>query len=121
MSHDLPKMKLDVSGLLDDWGVRSIFKHFSGSTDGSGRRSGAWVAFASGTSWIQPVGDMGADVRQPEGVVEATTHIMFARTTVTLKAEDRVAATGETYEYDISDVAEYPTHREYHLRRVKRT
>jgi hypothetical protein len=106
MSHYLAGMKLDVSGLIDDWGKRTVVSRLSGTMTAAKKFSGTFVNVLSGTLWIQPVQD---------------THLAIARKTLALKAADRLAPSGESYLYDVLDLQEDPTHNTIQLRRVKRT
>ncbi len=119
MSHYLTGMKADVSGLIDDWGKRTVVSRLSSTLTASKRYSGSFVGVLSGTLWIQPVG--GSMKRSDPGLMDETTHIAIARKTIAVQAADRLAPSGETYLYDVLHVEEDPTHNTIQLRRVKRT
>jgi hypothetical protein len=123
MSHYLAGMKLDVSGLIDDWGKRTVVSRLSGTMTAAKKFSGTFVSVLSGTLWIQPVQDtqQGLFKRTEYGLNDETTHLAIARKTLALKAADRLAPSGESYLYDVLDLQEDPTHNTIQLRRVKRT
>lgn len=113
-------MKVDISGLIDDWGKRCLVSRFSANVTASARSSGTFVNVASGVFWIQPVA--GSSGRKEKGLEDRTTHMMFARLSSSFKAEDRISASGESYLYDVVSVdGENPTHLEIQLERIKRT
>jgi hypothetical protein len=114
----LTQAKLDFSGLLTVWGTASRVTRMSGSLNSTGRLSGSFVAKTSGTLWIQP--DAGNYRRDLPGKIEETTHVAFVRKTLDVRSGDRVLPSGDTYEYDVLDLQENPTHNVVMLRRVKR-
>ncbi len=126
MSHNLPEMKLDISGLIDDWGKRTIVSRQSTSLTASKRLSGSFAAVLSGTVWIQPVagftlGGTTGTRRAAQGLLDETTHIAIARKTLAVVSADKLLPSGETYAYDVLDTQEDPTHNTIQLRRVKHT
>jgi len=114
----LDQAKMDISGLISEWGVTAVVTRASGSLNGSGRFSGTFVTKTSGTVWIQP--DMGNYRRDLPGVLEETSHVAFARKTLNVLSGDRLLPAGDTYEYDVLDIQENPTHNVVMMRRVKR-
>lgn len=126
MSHNLPEMKLDISGLIDDWGKRTIVSRKSTTLTASKRYSGSFANVLSGTVWIQPVqkttlGGLVGVRRADQGLLDETTHIAIARKTLAIVASDKLLPSGETYAYDVLDTQEDPTHNTIQLRRVKHT
>lgn len=121
MTENIAAMRLDVSGLISNtgFGTTAVFKRFSGNTTSSGRKSGAWVAYASGSCTLQDLfGDSRRDAR---GVVDDATHTLFTRVAASLAVENRVVVTGDSYEYDILSVQRRVTHQEARLKRVLRS
>jgi hypothetical protein len=116
-------MKADISGLIQDWGKRTIVSRLSGTMTASKRFSGSFVNVLSGTVWIQPVMDsqQGRFKRDDYGINDETTHLAIARKTLLVKASDKLLPSGESYEYDVLDLQEDPTHNTIQLRRVKRS
>jgi hypothetical protein len=119
VSHNLPGMQADISGLIDDWGKRTVVSRLSSTLTASKRYSGSFAAVLSGTVWVQPVG--GSLKRSDPGLMDETTHIAIARKGIAIQAADRLAPSGETYLYDVLHIDEDPTHNTIQLRRVKRT
>jgi len=114
----LAQARLDISGLITTWGVGSRITRMSGSLNATGRLSGTFVSKTSGAFWIQP--DTGNYRRDLPGKLEETTHVAFARKTLDVRSGDRILPSGDTYEYDVLDLQENPTHNVVMLRRVKR-
>lgn len=127
MSHDLAGMKSDISGLIDDWGARTIVSRLSSTLTASKRLSGTFVNKLSGIVWIQPIamkgtlGGLTTVHRSPQGLLDETTHIAITRKTLAVQANDKLLPSGETYPYDVLDNEENPTHNTIQLRRVKHT
>lgn len=121
MAENIAAMKLDVSGLLNNtgFGVSAVFKHFSGATTATGRKSGAWVAYASNVVMVQDLG--GRSYRDERGLVDNATHVMFIDLSQSCYVEDRIAVSGDTYEYDVVSIDQFPTHKEVRMKRVLRT
>ncbi len=119
--ENIAAMRLDVSGLISNtgFGTTASFKRFSGNTTGTGRKSGAWVSYASGSVTLQDAG--GTSFRDARGVVDDATHVLFTRVSATLAVENRVVVTGDSYEYDILSVDRRVTHQEARLKRVLRS
>ncbi len=111
-------MKADISGLISEWGIRSSIKRLSGSLNASKRFSGSFITKSSGLIWIQP--DAGNYRRGEPGQIEETTHVAFASKTLNVVSGDRILPSGDSYEYDVLDIQENPTHNAVMLRRVKR-
>ena len=114
-------MKLDISGLIDDWGVNTVILRKSTVQTSSGRFSGVYSAVLSGTLWVQPRTDGGMSVRITGGLLDETTHVAISRKTLSIQAADRLLPSGSAYVYDVLDTDEDPTHNTIQLRRVKRT
>jgi hypothetical protein len=114
----LAGMLLDISGLIAEWGVRSTVTRLSGSLNASKRFSGAFVAKASGSVWIQP--EDGNYRRGDAGALEETTHLAYVRKALNVLSGDRLLPVGDSYEYDVLSIDENPTHNVVLLRRVKR-
>ena len=119
MGHNLNGMRADISTLIDDWGKNCVISRFSSTLNASGRHSGSYVGVSSGTYWIQPV--QGMSSKEMEGFHEETTHIMFARVTANVQADDKVLPSGETYLYDVLAPIENQPHTMFQLKRVKRS
>ena len=129
MSHDLAGMQSDISGLIDDWGKRTIVSRLSATLTASKRLSGTFVNKLSGIVWIQPIPMKGTLMgagpttvrRSLQGLLDETTHIAISRKTLAIQANDKLLPSGETYLYDVLDNEENPTHNTIQLRRVKHT
>ena len=119
MSENLAGIKADVSGLISTWGKRCIVSRLSSTLTTSGRTSGSFMVKSSGTFWVQP--KAGYSKRSNAGLLEDTSHLLLARLSASLLPEDRVLPSGDTYSYDVLDVAEWPTHYLVQMKRVKRT
>lgn len=121
MAENIAAMKLDVSGLLNNtgFGVNAVFKHFSGAVTGTGRKSGAWVAYASNVVMIQDLG--GKSYRDERGLLDNATHMMFIDLSQSCAVEDRIVASGDAYEYDVVSIDSFPIHKEVRMKRVLRT
>ena len=123
MAENLSGMRLDTSGLLHNtgFGKRCILSRASVTQTASGRYSGTYVATSSGTYVIEPLqNDSGAgrSARTDAGFLAETTHVIYGKYDVNALAGDRLAASGETYFYDVLAIHSNPQHKLLEARRV---
>ncbi len=119
MAENLDAMKLDMSGLIVNWGKRCTVQRKSATLTGAGRYSGSYAVVASGTFVIEPV--RANSRRQEAGLLTDTTHLVYGRFNATLQAEDRLYASGVTYFYDVLGQENEPQHVRLQVKQVARS
>lgn len=115
------QMRDDIDGVVDDWKVTCSIRRQAAGFDAAGRNSGSFASVATQDLWIQPL-SMKDLTRQFQGVVEGTTHIATQKHGgYQILKEDRILASGDTYQYDVLATHAWQTHNVLFLKLVKRS
>lgn len=122
------EMRAQIDTQINAWGVVCDIQRFSPSTDGAGRKTGAWASLVSGgvdeTIWIQPYTSTRGETSDiaPQGLNAETTHIGFQKHSGTaLVPKDRIVPSGAAFVYDVVEAQVHETHVEILLKQVRRT
>lgn len=121
---ELATMRLDMSGLITDWGVSSVIRRKSTSRNSAGQISGTDSSVGTELLWIQPF--EGQSYNEPghvdAGILDKMTHQAYERFSgAVVTAEDQITVSGDSYEYDVIAVQVLQTHRHLFLKQVKRS
>jgi hypothetical protein len=121
-TFDAAAMKKDFSGIVDDLGVRCVVTRFSGAVNSAGHMSGTFITVGSDLMYITPARIREINARDAAGIMEMHTHECYQRSSgMVMKAEDRIAASGDVYVYDVLHAEIYDNHRRALVRQVKKS
>ena len=123
---ELPTMRQDMSGLINDWGSICVVKRRNQAIrNAAGMVSAPFSTVGSDTMWIQPISSTRAIFQsgvKEFGILDKTTHMCFSRFAgPSVQNSDQITAAGETYAYDVLSSQLLSTHRLIYLQQVKRS
>lgn len=121
---ELAAMKLDISGLIQDWGVACSIRRQGVTLNTAGQVSAARTSAATETLWIQPVDSQAfrlGVVKEPGLTDEMYFEYWEHFSGYAMQAGDQVLESGGVYVYDVLAVQKLQTHRHGFLRQVKRS
>lgn len=121
---ELPTMRLDISGLISDWGISCKVHRKPATRNVAGQVSGSIVSVGTELVWLQPYAGRArgrGESHIDPGILDKSTVEAFVRYSgVAMQVDDRLVATGQAYEYDVLSVQVLDTHQYLWLQQVKR-